>query len=47
VSIVSPITNLYPILTIAFAKVRLRERLTIRQYAALAMLIVAIPLFAF
>ena len=47
VSIVSPITNLYPILTIAFAKVRLKERLTIRQYAALAMLIAAIPLFAF
>jgi len=47
VSIVSPITNLYPILTIAVAKVRLKERLTIRQYAALAMLIAAIPLFAF
>ncbi len=46
VSIVSPITNLYPVLTIAVAKVRLRESLDIRQYAALAMLIVAIPLFS-
>jgi len=46
VSIVSPITNLYPLLTIAVAKVRLRERLTLRQYAALAMLIAAIPLFS-
>ncbi len=47
VSIVSPITNLYPILTIAVAKVRLKERLTIRQYTALAMLMAAIPLFSF
>lgn len=46
VSIVSPITNLYPVLTIAVAKVRLRERLTTRQYIALAMLIAAIPLFS-
>jgi transporter family protein len=46
VSIVSPITNLYPVLTIAVAKVRLRESLDIRQYAALAMLLVAIPLFS-
>jgi drug/metabolite transporter (DMT)-like permease len=47
VSIVSPITNLYPVLTIAAAKVRLKESLTARQYAALAMLLVAIPLFSF
>lgn len=46
VSIVSPITNLYPVLTIAAAKVRLKESLTVRQYAALAMLLVAIPLFS-
>ncbi len=46
VSIVSPITNLYPILTIAFAKVRLKERLNIRQSAALAMLIASVPLFS-
>jgi transporter family protein len=46
VSIVSPITNLYPVLTIAAAKVRLKENLTARQYTALAMLIVAIPLFS-
>jgi transporter family protein len=46
VSIVSPITNLYPVLTIAVAKVRLRERLTLRQYAALVMLIAAVPLFS-
>jgi transporter family protein len=46
VSIVSPITNLYPVLTIAAAKVRLREHLTSRQYVALAMLVVAIPLFS-
>ncbi len=47
VSIVSPITNLYPVLTIAAAKVRLKESLNVRQYAALAMLLVAIPLFSF
>lgn len=46
VSIVSPITNLYPVLTIAAAKVRLKESLTVRQYAALAMLLVAVPLFS-
>lgn len=46
VSIASPVTNLYPIITIAIAKVRLREQLTIRQYAALAMLLVAVPLFS-
>ena len=46
VSIVSPITNLYPVLTIAVAKMRLREHLTIRQYIALAMLIAAVPLFS-
>ena len=46
VSIVSPITNLYPLLTIAVAKVRLKERLTVRQMVALAMLFVSIPLFS-
>lgn len=46
VSIVSPITNLYPVLTIAAAKVRLKENLTLKQYAALAMLLLAIPLFS-
>lgn len=46
VSIVSPITNLYPVLTIAAAKVRLKERLNVRQYTALTMLVVAIPLFS-
>ena len=46
VSIVSPVTNLYPVLTIAVAKVRLRERLTTRQIIALAMLIVSVPLFS-
>ena len=46
VSIVSPITNLYPVLTIAVAKMRLREHLTMRQYIALAMLIAAVPLFS-
>lgn len=46
VSIVSPITNLYPVLTIAVAKMRLKENLTLKQYAALAMLLVAIPLFS-
>jgi drug/metabolite transporter (DMT)-like permease len=47
VSIVSPITNLYPVLTIAAAKMRLKESLTLRQYAALAMLLVAVPMFSF
>ena len=46
VSIVSPITNLYPILTIAVAKVRLKEKLTTRQMVALAMLFLSIPLFS-
>ncbi|MBU1158849.1 MAG: DMT family transporter [Candidatus Thermoplasmatota archaeon] len=46
VSIVSPITNLYPILTIAVAKFRLKEQLNIKQYAALAMLLAAVPLFS-
>jgi drug/metabolite transporter (DMT)-like permease len=46
VSIVSPITNLYPIVTILVAKMRLKESLTARQYVALAMLIVSIPLFS-
>jgi transporter family protein len=46
VSIVSPITNLYPVLTIVVAKVHLREHLTLRQYVALAMLIAAVPLFS-
>ena len=46
VSIVSPITNLYPIVTIAVAKIRLKELLTPRQYLALAMLLVAVPLFS-
>jgi transporter family protein len=47
VSIVSPITNLYPLLTIAVAKVRLKEKLSGRQMIALAMLLVSIPLFSF
>ncbi|UCE81381.1 MAG: DMT family transporter [Methanobacteriota archaeon] len=46
VSIASPVTNLYPMLTIAVAKVRLREHLTLRQYGALAMLLAAVPLFS-
>ena len=46
VSIVAPITNLYPVLTIAAAKFRLKEKLTLKQYAALAMLLLAIPLFS-
>lgn len=47
VSIVTPITNIYPLLTIAVAKLRLREKLTLRQYGALAMLILSILLFSF
>ncbi len=47
VSIVSPITNLYPLVTIAVAKLRLREQLTLRQIIALAMLFISIPLFSF
>lgn len=46
VSIVSPVTNLYPLLTIAVAKVRLKEKLTLRQIVALALLFVSIPLFS-
>jgi len=47
VSIVSPITNLYPLLTIVVAKYRLKENLTLRQYVALAMLLVSILLISF
>ncbi len=47
VSIVSPVTNLYPVLTIAVAKFRLKERLNLRQTVALAMLIASVPLFSF
>lgn len=46
VSIVSPVTNTYPIITIAVAKIRLKERLTRRQVVALAMLLGSIPLFS-
>ena len=46
VSIVSPVTNLYPLLTIAVAKVRLKERLSARQMVALGLLFVSIPLFS-
>jgi transporter family protein len=46
VSIVSPITNLYPLVTIAVAKLRLKEQLTTRQIIALAMLFISIPLFS-
>ena len=46
VSIVSPITNLYPLLTIAVAKMRLKEKLTLRQIIALAILFASIPLFS-
>ncbi len=46
VSIVSPVTNLYPMVTVLVAKVRLKEKLTARQYIALAMLFACIPLFA-
>lgn len=47
VSIVSPVTNLYPMVTIAVAKVRLKESLGRLQIAALAMLLISIPLFSF
>ena len=47
VSIVTPVTNIYPLLTIAVAKYRLKERLSLRQYMALAMLLVSILLFSF
>ena len=46
VSIVSPITNLYPLLTIAVAKARLKEQLNLRQIIALAMLFISVPLFS-
>jgi transporter family protein len=46
VSIVSPVTNLYPIVTIAVAKVHLKESLTVRQMVALAMLFLSIPLLS-
>jgi len=46
VSIVSPITNTYPVVTIAVAKLRLKERLSRRQVLALAMLLASIPLFS-
>jgi transporter family protein len=46
VSIVSPITNVYPIVTIVLAKMRLKEKLTTRQMVALAMLFLSIPLFS-
>jgi transporter family protein len=46
VSIVSPVTNLYPVLTIAVAKVRLKERLSLMQGIALAMLMASVPLFS-
>jgi len=47
VSIVTPVTNIYPLLTIAVAKYRLKEKLSLRQYMALAMLLVSILLFSF
>jgi len=46
VSIVSPVTNVYPILTIAVANVRLKEKLTTRQIVALVLLFASIPLFS-
>jgi len=46
VSIVSPVTNLYPIVTIVVAKSRLKEQLTLRQYVAVAMLLIAVPMFS-
>lgn len=46
VAIVTPVTNLYPMLTIAVAKVRLREKLSLRQGIALAMLLGSVPLFS-
>ncbi len=47
VSIVSPVTNLYPLLTIAVAKFRLKEKLSLRQGIALTMLMASVPLFSF
>lgn len=46
VSIVSPVANLYPIVTIAVAKVRLKEGLSMRQIIALAMLFASVPLLS-
>ena len=46
VSIVSPITNLYPIVTIAAAKLRLKEMLSTRQIVALVLLFASVPLFS-
>jgi len=46
VSIVSPVTNVYPIVTIAIANMRLKERLSKRQIVALALLFASIPLFS-
>jgi transporter family protein len=46
VSIVMPITNLYPILTIAAAKMRLKEKLNAQQVVALALLVLAILVFS-
>jgi transporter family protein len=46
VSIVMPVTNLYPIVTIVFAKVMLKERLTTLQAIALSMILLSILLFS-
>jgi transporter family protein len=46
VSIVSPVTNVYPIVTIAVANVRLKEKLTTRQIVALVLMFASIPLFS-
>jgi transporter family protein len=46
VSMVSPVTNIYPMITIAVAKVRLKEKLSTRQMVALAMLFASIPLLS-
>jgi drug/metabolite transporter (DMT)-like permease len=46
VSIVMPITNLYPIMTIAVAKIRLKEKLNAQQVVALALLVLAILVFS-
>ena len=46
VSIVMPITNLYPIMTIAVAKIRLKEKLNAQQVVALALLVLAVLVFS-
>ena len=46
VSIVTPVTNLYPIVTVVGAKLRLKEKLTRRQYLALGLLFASILLFS-